>query len=271
MSFQQDLQDDLALGRHEAGHGLHAYLCGHRVERIVVGSPEGYCDILQPVTPENLALKWSQSPLIASLELCRVLGTLRAGSLCVYRDLSGRDASQLAEWQRVYTSHIGTNADWTRLYAHVFERLTAWHRHQSVRSAVAAIGEMLLRQRETSRSAFLSMVEVCLVDALVPEPVYSPVFPAATRQSPSQASPRPLSALVELRDAPLWEDETFCYYAVDSLGTSTMYRRENKSTRSVSFMVIRGYGNDLEGRPQVRGSEHATEAAARRAMSSLAG
>jgi hypothetical protein len=283
MSYQNDLQDDLIHARHEAGHALHAHLVGHVVQRVVVGSAVGHTDIVQPITPENLEDKWGQSPLLTSLELCRALGTLRAGFLCelACRDISGPDAAALALWQQAYVRHVGTNSDWTRLYAAVFERLTAWHRHTSVRSAVSHLGEMLLRQGNASRQAWLSMCEVAMVDALVPEPRYEPVLPSPTHPRSSQASSPSVPRRADLQVVParaaqdadelILEDGQYRYFAIDNIGEVNLYRRVNKSTRSISFLVVQRVGEDREGKPVVRGSQHTAESDARRAMVRLAG
>jgi hypothetical protein len=212
------------------------------------------------------------------------LGTLRAGTLCELagRDICGRDAAALGVWQKAYTDHIGSNGDWCKLYAAVYERLTVWHRYTSVRSTVSHLAEMLLRQGTTSRQAWLSMCEVALVDALVPEPSYSPIFPSPTRPS-SQSSNRLFTPQGLLRDVPtpkaatadadeqlVMEDRQYRYYAMDGLGEVNLCRRVDKATRSVTYIVTKTVAMDRQGRPQVRGSQHDSESAARRAMIRLA-
>jgi hypothetical protein len=279
MSYQDDLQDDLAHARHEAGHALHAHLVGFAVERVVVGTHQGYTDIVQPITPQNLEERWAQSPLMASLELCRMLGTLRAGALCelACRDISGPDAAALALWQQAYVRHIGNNSDWVKLYGAVFERLSAWHRHQSVRSAVSHLAAMLLRQGDASRQAWLSMVEVAMVDALVPEPTYTPLFPSPTRPQSSQASTRSITPQVAFRatndDAParysntvpLNEDANRRIYALASDGERSLYRVQQKSSAISSYFVTRQVGMD-GGKLKLETHKFTDEVAARRYM-----
>jgi len=287
MSYQSDLQADLIIARHEAGHALHAHLCGHIVQRVVLGSADCFCDIQSPVTPSSLKEQWANSPLLASLELCRAIGTLRAGALCelAYRDVAGRDAAALAVWQQAYTSGVGSNSDWTRLYAHVFERLTAWHRHQSIRSAISAIAEMLLRQRSASRQAWLTMVEIGLVELLCPEPVYTPLLPSPPPPRSSQASARSFTPSAALRVAPLarasgatadaeeslWDDRQHRYYSVDERGRFTLFRRECKASGANDFLLTERVGEDVEGRPVMRGSRFGKESEGRKALARLAG
>jgi hypothetical protein len=193
-SYQTALCDDFRLTRHECGHALHAFLCGSRVRRVVIAESEGYCDLASPLTPGTLAATWAQSPITASIELARILGTLRAGALCDgWREPSGRDAEALEGWHKAYVTHIGSNADWTRLYGHVFERLAVWARHSAARQAIAGLAEILARTGELNEYGWQTALGLVGIDS-VPDPYYVAILPVqpppAQRRVETQPGPR---------------------------------------------------------------------------------
>jgi hypothetical protein len=172
---------------------------------------------------------------------------------------------------------------WVRLYAASYAGLASWYRHESVRSVFRELAPALAQMGTVSRYALLSMFEVAGA-AHCPDPRFEPVLPPA-RRAPSpapQVSSPSVRRRVELQvvparaaqdaDEPLvLEDAKHRYFGVDNMGDINLYRRVNKSTRSTTFLVVQTVGQDGQGKPVVRGSQHISESDARKAMVRMAG
>jgi hypothetical protein len=66
------------LALHEAGHVLASFFANHVVEKVFVGRPRGYVQVVYPLTCESLATRWAESP-IAAAGISRIVGAIQMG------------------------------------------------------------------------------------------------------------------------------------------------------------------------------------------------
>jgi hypothetical protein len=117
--------------------------------------------------------------MLWAVELAKVIGAIRAGSLAERCDIYGADAGDLQQWYTAHVHGIGLHADFQRTYVAAWQVAERWYQHSGVQRAISAVANALLAQGETSRYALHSIFEHCQVWN-IPTPMYAPILPAVT-------------------------------------------------------------------------------------------
>jgi hypothetical protein len=153
-----------------------AIAAGFPVEQVT----SEYCEIVYPFTWEGLAAAYDASPIRAMAALGKILCVIRAPSMTLQEELSGRDLGSVGLWYEAYKSYapLGGHIGFMRVYGGSAEALSTFLARSRVQACLAKLAEVIERSSPLSKHAWMTALEVTGASALAP-PDFQTILPPA--------------------------------------------------------------------------------------------